>query len=93
MNFDVCLQNIEKVRKKLAVANRPSDVISRIHFVDFMSVKWFYNLRLCQYIYSNKRKFMKLHSKQSKVSFLCPRCAKLWHKAVLFCFGVEGFHC
>ena len=31
MNLDVSLQNIEKVRKKFAVANRPSDVVSRIH--------------------------------------------------------------
>ena len=31
VNLDVCLQNIEKVRKKFAVANWPSDVVSRIH--------------------------------------------------------------
>ena len=31
VNLDVCLQNIEKVGKKFAVANRPSDVVSRIH--------------------------------------------------------------
>ena len=31
VNLDVCLQNIEKVRKKFAVANRPSGVVSRIH--------------------------------------------------------------
>ena len=30
MNLDVCLQNIE-VRKKFAIANRPSGVVSRIH--------------------------------------------------------------
>ena len=31
MNLDVCLQNIEKVGKIFAIANRPLDVISRIH--------------------------------------------------------------
>ena len=31
MSLDVCLQNIEKVGKKFVVANRPSDVVSRIH--------------------------------------------------------------
>ena len=31
MNLDVCLQNIEKVGEKFAIANRLSDVVSRIH--------------------------------------------------------------
>ena len=31
MNLDVCLQNIEKVGEKFAVANQPSDVMSCIH--------------------------------------------------------------
>ena len=31
MNLDVDLQNIEKVGRKFAVANRPSDVVSQIH--------------------------------------------------------------
>ena len=31
MNLDVCLQNIEKVRKQFAIINRPLDVISCIH--------------------------------------------------------------
>ena len=55
MNLDVCLQNMEKVRKKFAVANRPSGVVSRIHvyihllskcreiisFVDFLSLVFY----------------------------------------------------
>ena len=31
MNLNVCLQNIEKIGKKFIVANRSSDVVSRIH--------------------------------------------------------------
>ena len=31
VKLDVCLQNIEKVRKKFAIANRTSGVVSRIH--------------------------------------------------------------
>ena len=31
VNSDVCLQNIEKVRQKLAIANRTSGVVSRMH--------------------------------------------------------------
>ena len=31
VNLHVCLQNIEKVRKKFAVANRPLGVVSHIH--------------------------------------------------------------
>ena len=34
-NLRQCLQNIEKVRKKFAITNRPSGVVSRIHvYVD-----------------------------------------------------------
>ena len=38
VNLDVCLQNIEKVRKKFAVANRPSDVVSHIHVYVHLNV-------------------------------------------------------
>ena len=39
VNLDICLQNIEKVRKKFAVANRPSGVVSHIHvYVDLVDV-------------------------------------------------------
>ena len=31
MNLDECRQNIGKVETKFAIANRPSDVVSRIH--------------------------------------------------------------
>ena len=31
MNLEVCLHNITKFGKKSAVANWPSDVVSRIH--------------------------------------------------------------
>ena len=35
MNLDECPQKIGKVEKKFAIANRPSDVVSRIHvYVD-----------------------------------------------------------
>ena len=35
MNLDECRQNIWKVETKFAIANRPSDVVSRIHvYVD-----------------------------------------------------------
>ena len=35
MNLDECRQNIGKVETKFAIANQPSDVVSRIHvYVD-----------------------------------------------------------
>ena len=35
MNLDECCQNNGKVETKFAIANRPSDVVSRIHvYVD-----------------------------------------------------------
>ena len=35
MNLDECRQNNGKVETKFAIANRPSDVVSRIHvYVD-----------------------------------------------------------
>ena len=37
VNIDECRQNIGKVETKVAIANRPSDVVSRIHvYVDLV---------------------------------------------------------
>ena len=40
MNLDVRLQNIEKVGKKFAVTNRPSDVVSHIHVYVHLMVQY-----------------------------------------------------
>ena len=46
-----------------------------------MSVKCFYNLRLCQFLFK-KEGSLKLYLKQTKIRFLCPSYAKLRREAV-----------